>query len=52
MGKTKKAEPDLKLWTLRPGGPTIWGATLKNKSLKKRLKKYVFVMKIPKTFDF
>ena len=22
IGKTKKAEPDLKLWTLRPKGPT------------------------------
>ena len=29
MGKTEKAEPDLKLLTLRPGGPTPWGARQK-----------------------
>ena len=33
LGKTKKAEPDLKLWTSRPWGPTTWGARYKkNKS--------------------
>ena len=29
MKKTKKAEPDLKLWTSRPGGPITWGARYK-----------------------
>ena len=34
MGKTKKAEPDLKEWTLRPGGPPPphGGQDTKNKS--------------------